>query len=231
MEKNIYLTGKYAETHPSYHVEDSPWKAQQILKMIKKHNLQMYSVAEIGCGAGEILREMQNHLPIETTFYGYEISPQAFAMCEQKKNLKLHFSCDDILLKDTVSFDLLLCIDVFEHIEDYIGFLRKLRQKATNKIFHIPLDISMQNVLRCSPIISNRANFGHLHYFTKETALLTLKDAGYKTIDWFYTPSFIDRGKTLKAKLAKFPRKVFSLISSDLAVRTLGGYSLMVLAR
>jgi type I restriction-modification system DNA methylase subunit len=44
--------------------------------------------AEIGCGAGEILRQMQTHLSTRTTFHGYEISPQAFRLCKQKKNFK-----------------------------------------------------------------------------------------------------------------------------------------------
>jgi hypothetical protein len=65
----------------------------------------------------------------------------------------------------------------------------------------------------------------------KETALLTLQEAGYEIVDYFYTPTSIDRGKTLKSKLAKLPRIAFSRITPDLAVRILGGYSLLVLAR
>ena len=112
-----------------------------------------------------------------------------------------------------------------------MGFLRKLRQKAIYKIFHVPLDISAQTVLRCTPILQGRAQFGHLHYFIKQTALLTLQDAGYEIVDWFYTPGGIDRGKTMKSKLAKLPRMVFFRVAPDLAVRVLGGYSLLVLAR
>ena len=79
-----------------------------------------------------------------------------------------------------------MAIDVFEHVEDYFGFLRKLREKAEYKIFHIPLDLSVQTVLRSSPIIKGRKSVGHIHYFTKETALETLKDTGYEIIDYFY---------------------------------------------
>jgi len=229
--KNVYRDGEYFKNHPLYHVEDSPWKAQQILKMLKRHNLQIASVCEVGCGAGEILRQLQIHLPDEITFHGFEISPQAFNLCKQRENERLHFYCEDLLSTNTQCFDILLCIDVFEHVEDYMGFLIKLRGKGMYKIFHIPLAISVQSVLRCTPIVQSRAKLGHLHYFMKETALLTLQDTGYEIMDYFYTPAAIDRGKSLKAKLAKLPRIAFSRITPDFAVRVLGGYSLLVLAR
>jgi|SRR3990172_2588440 len=231
MQANMYLTGEYVEKNPTYHAEDSPWKAQQILKIVSKHGLQPASVCEVGCGAGEILSQLQPHFLQETRCYGYEISPRAYALCKQRENERLQFFCQDLLTTETDSFDLLLCIDVFEHVEDYMGFLRKLRQKATYKVFHIPLDLSVQTVLRRTPIIGYRTKLGHLHYFSKETALLTLQDTGYEVLDWFYTPASIDRGKTLKAKLAKLPRKVLALVNADLTVRILGGYSLLVLTK
>lgn len=232
MEKNIYLDGEYIENNPLYHIGDSPWKAQQILNLLNKHNLQpVASVCEVGCGAGEILRQLQSLMPAETIFYGYEISPQAVALCKRQENERLSFYCEDLLSKDTKVFDILLCVDVFEHVEDYMGFLRQLQHKAKYKIFHIPLDMSVQTVLRCTPIVRYRATIGHLHYFMKETALSTLRDTGYDIVDCVYTPGSIDRAKSRKAKLAKLPRKIFSLISPDLTVRIFGGYSLLVLAR
>ncbi len=232
MKKNIYVNGEYVKLNPSYHTEDSPWKTKQILKMLDKHALKPDVICEFGCGAGEILRQLQAHLPENVIFYGYEISPQAFDLSKQRENETLHFYLEDMLSKnDLPLMDVLLCIDVFEHIEDYLGFLGRLRQKMDCKIiFHIPLDISVQSVLQ-GTLPSVRAAVGHLHYFTKETALLTLMDSGFEIIDYFYTPSSNEVGKTFKSKLAKFPRMVFSWFSPDLAVRVLGGYSLMVLVK
>ena len=56
MEDSIYTDGQYIAKNPSYHIEDSPWKARQILKMLHRHDLPLRSVCEIGCGAGEVLR-------------------------------------------------------------------------------------------------------------------------------------------------------------------------------
>jgi SAM-dependent methyltransferase len=230
-DQTIYQTGEYVERNPTYHVEDSAWKAGQILRMIEKHDLLPGSVCEVGCGAGEILRQLQSRLPADTQFCGYEISPQAFALCRERANDRLRFFCDDLLTVETAAFDLLLCLDVFEHVEDYFGFLRGLRDRAEHKIFHIPLDLSVQWVWRRRPIMLEREQAGHLHYFTKETALATLQDAGYEVLDWFYTPGAIANPRSVKAKLASLPRRLLSAVNQDLAVRILGGYSLLVLAK
>jgi hypothetical protein len=229
MAESIYQSGEYVEKNPTYHVEDSPWKAQQILKMMRKHQLEARTICEIGCGAGEILSQLQAHLPEATEFYGYEISPQGFALCAERANERLRFYSEDLLASGAGPFDLLLCIDVFEHVEDYLGFLRRLRGKARHHIFHIPLDMSAQAVLRAGPVMLERTLVGHLHYFMRETALATLRDTGYEVVDWFYTPGALHNPRSLKARLASWPRKICSLIHQDLTVRLLGGYSLMVL--
>ena len=227
----IYQSGEYLDKNPTYHVEDSAWKARQIFQMIEKNRVKPASVCEVGCGAGEILKQLQALLPPNVEFYGYEISPQAHALCRERENDRLHFFCADLLTEPEGQFDLLLCLDVIEHVEDYLGFLRGLAARAEYKIMHIPLVLSVQCLWRRKPLLLQREQVGHLHYFTKETALATLEHAGYEVIDWFYTPGAIANPRSRKAKLASFPRRILSAVNQDLVVRILGGYSLLVLAK
>lgn len=225
----IYKDGTYFENNKSWHVEDSSWKAEQIKAILSRNKIEPMSVCEVGCGAGEILVQLSRAMPA-TGFVGYEMSPQAFELCKTRESEKVEYRLENILEED-VSFDCLLCIDVFEHVEDYIGFVKSLRSKANHKIFHIPLDISVLSVLRGS-MMSERTNVGHLHYFTTETALATLKESGYEIVDYCYTTSFSDLpSNSWKAGIAKFPRKFLYSISPDMMVRLLGGCSLLVLAK
>ncbi|PSB04084.1 class I SAM-dependent methyltransferase [Merismopedia glauca] len=232
MASEIYTTGEYIAKNPTWHMEDSSWKAQQILKIIEKNHLQPQTVAEVGCGGGEILKQLYAEMPKDVTFTGYEISPQAFQLCQQKTQDRLKFKLANIIQEEGKIFDLILCIDVFEHIQDYLGFLQQIKPKTDYHIFHIPLDISVSSVLRSTPILRAREQVGHLHYFTKETALATLKDAGYEIIDYFYTAGSTELNiSSLKTRIAKFPRNILYRINPDLAVRLMGGYSLLVLAK
>lgn len=231
-ENTIYQDGTYLENNPSWHEEDSPWKAKQVEKILKNNNIIPLTVCEIGCGAGEILKCLANVYGDDVVFYGYEVSPQAFKICRKKEQKNIHFLLKDALDENTNPFDVVMAIDVFEHVEDYLGFLRKFKAKGTYKIFHIPLDLSAQRVLRISTILQMRKDSGHLHYFTKETALATLEYAGYEIVDYFYTKINLDLpARGLRNKLLKLIRRLLFSANQDLTVRALGGFSLIVLTK
>jgi cyclopropane fatty-acyl-phospholipid synthase-like methyltransferase len=229
MVREDYLNGEYLQKNPSFHVEDSPWKAAQILRMLEMKSLRPRKVAEVGSGAGEILVQLSQRLP-ETYFDGYEISPQGFELAQTRQSERIRFFNCDLLKEGEGDYDLILCIDVFEHIEDYFTFLRRLRGKGRAFLFHIPLDMNAQMVVRGEPITRVRNEVGHLHYFSKETALATLEDCGYKVESWFFTASGADRPKSAMAKLLKVPRRVGFSLAPEWTVRLLGGYSLLVYA-
>lgn len=229
--RNIYADGAYLDRNPLWHTDESPFKIKQILRMLKKHNLQPKTICEVGCGAGEVLRLLQQKMDNDCRFWGYDISPQAIEMCKTRSNEKLQYKLADISCLEETFFDLILVLDVFEHVEDYFTFLHGIRAKSDLKIFHIPLDLSVQAVLRKRGLLKRRELWGHLHYFTKETALETLKDVGYEILDYFYTPRGIELATEKVHKLALLPRMICFWIHEDLAVRILGGYGLLVLAR
>ena len=225
---DIYSDSTYLAENPSWHLEDSAWKAKQILKMLNRNDLSPQSVGEIGCGAGGILSALHATLLPHVTFDGYDVSPQAIALAQERQQERLTFHRAD-LLSVPVHFDLLLAMDVVEHVADYVGFLRALQGKATQHIFHVPLDMNVQMVLRSRRIMTTRTKSGHLHYFSKETALATLVDAGYDVVDYFYTAGGVELPG--RSRLARWPRALAFALNKDLAVRLLGGYSLLVLAQ
>src|SRR5216117_1180599 len=179
---------------------------------------------------------------------GDTTSPQAFARSRRLSSEQLQFKLADIRQEKDAHFDLLLLMDVLEHVEDYFGFLRDLRPKAEYTILHIPLDISVRNVL-LGRLCDFRAAYGHLHYFSKEVALEMLRDVGYEVVDYMYTwqanslryvwnenkqdrwilarrvAGFVARG------LMSLPSRGLFAIHEDWAVRLGGQWRLLVLAR
>jgi len=231
---SIYSDGNYERNNPGWHAGDSPWKATHIARLLDAHGVQPRRLCEVGCGAGEILVNLARRYGCPTTFTGYEVSPQAYAICCAKASARLHFVNGSPFvspLPDQEPFDVAMAIDVFEHVEDYIGFLRQFHPLGRYKVFHIPLDLSVQTVFRASPLRRVRETVGHLHYFTKETALASLAHTGYTVIDHRYTAHAVELpNRGWKATLGILPRRLSFALSEDLAVRILGGYSLLVLA-
>ena len=236
MSKDLKITsryndGDYLSKNADWHVEDSPWKAKQIDKIINRNKLIPKTICEVGCGSGEILRQLSlKPRYAEVEFTGYEISDDAFELCQSRSAEHLTYLKKD-LLEDEKRYDITLCIDVFEHVENYMGFVRGLREKGEYKVFHIPLDLSVSNILR-GRLMHGRHSVGHLHYFTPDTAIATLIDCGYEIVDTMYTPSFADLPSTSwKAKLIKLPRHILYKVSPKILSTLIGGVSFMVLAK
>jgi len=228
---NIYINQEYLLKNPTWHDEDSPWKASQIMELLGRNKINFKKVAEIGCGAGGVVKALANQLGEGRQFTGFDISPEAIGLAEKHRQPGLSFSCEDMLVSSEY-YDLLLVIDVIEHIPDYLGFTAKCQTKARYKIYHIPLDIHVSSVLRARFVVGRRT-VGHLHYFSAESALDTLSDTGHKVIDYMYTDGGVALAKlhpSFRRTLANLPRQLVGFFSKKLSARWFGGYSLLVLA-
>ena len=248
MSQELDTTGAYLEKNPLWHADEAPWKASYVLRLMARNGLAPATVCDVCCGTGEVLRIVQQGLGEGCRLVGYDISPQAIALAERRANERLVFRLGDVRDR-RAAFDVLLLMDVVEHLEDYFSLLRDLRPMAEYKIVHIPLDISVRSVLR-GRLSEYRAAYGHIHYFTKDVALRMLEEAGYEVVDYVYTwqenPLRVvwnehrHRGaRTLARKLAGYaartvlglPGRIFFALNPDLAVRVLGGWRLLVLTR
>lgn len=228
---NIYTNQEYLKKNPTWHDEDSPWKASQVMELLGRNNIEIQKVAEIGCGAGGVIKGVADQLGGGRSFRGFDISPDAIKLAERHRRPGLDFACEDLLLSSE-RYDLLLVIDVIEHIPDYLGFTAKCQAKARYKIYHIPLDIHVSSVLRAG-FVGGRRTVGHLHYFSAESALDTISDTGHKVIDYIYTDGGVALAHlhpSFRRSLANIPRRLVGFFSRKLAARWFGGYSLMVLA-
>lgn len=222
----MYNDGRYSSNNPGWHEGDAPWKAAQVLSMLGDRNLQPESVVDIGCGTGGVLEVVAGALD-GTRLVGYDPSAQAIGMVERSDRVELRIGTPKDIHEH---YHLLLCLDVFEHVEDYIGFLRTLRPIADWFMFHIPLDVSAQSVIRERPLLAARSTVGHLHYFTRGTALASLETAGFKIVcDRILFPNDMP-SRRVKTRLANIPRGLGRQLRPQLTARILGGSTLLVLA-
>ena len=228
-----YLNGTYLENNPNWDREDAPWKANLVAEILKSHNIQPESICEVGCGSGDILRCLSTSFPL-ARLLGYDISPQVtkFWVNDHGAGVGgITFKLGNFLELNAMKYGALLMIDVFEHVRDPFTFLEECRAHAQKFVFHIPIDLSASSVARKAPLLDVRRRVGHLHFYTKDLALETLTDCGYKVIDWRYTGAWLNSpNRTWKTRLASVPRKCFYWLNKDAGVRLMGGETLLVLA-
>lgn len=231
---DIYNNGDYLTKNPTWDDDFAPWKAAMVNRLIGKNDIKFNSVVEVGCGAGGILEYLQKQYPTVKNLKGYDISEAAINLANQKKLNNISFFNEDFLaLPHTETADLLLCIDVVEHIDDFYGFLQKLKPKGKQFIFHIPLDLCCRTILKPHVLLTQRQLVGHIHYFSEEMVAWALKDTGYQIMDAFFTKPIIDEepAKGFKATTKKILRNFSFQVSPHLSAKLWGGYSLMIWAK
>jgi hypothetical protein len=227
-----YLTSEYLANNPTWDLEDTPWKAGLVADILDKNLIKPRSICEVGCGSGGCLAELRQIYP-KAELSGFDIAPDAASFWKQYDGMNIHFEVGDILKITTLKNDVLLTLDVIEHVPDPHYFLNGLHGKAEYYVFHIPLDLSAASVFRETPLLYVRNKVGHIHYFTKQLALSLLKESGYQIVDVSYTQAaFTAPVRSWKTILVRPIRKLLQvLLSKDRSVRLLGGETLIVLAR
>ncbi len=223
-----YQNSDYLEHNPTWDIEDSPWKASHVVRIL--NGMEPGRVCEVGCGAGGVLASLRQHYPLNP-LDGYDISPHAESFWSQHDGLNINFYVGDFL-QGRDNFDTILLLDVLEHVADPHAFLNALKGRADQFIIHFPLDLSAASVLRESPLLYVRRKVGHIHYFTRGLALELLEENGFEVINSVYTGAAFNAPQAaLRTRLAQLPRRFVYAMNKDVGVRLLGGETLMVLAR
>jgi len=226
-----YQSGDYLKNNPTWDQEDSPWKAKQVVKILHQHHVQPQTVCEVGCGAGAVLGALHVIQP-NVQYTGYDISPDAESFWRpfQQQGIQLHVG--DFFQCQQSHYDVILLLDVLEHVADPHQFLQDLKPYAPHVVIHFPLDLSALSVLRESPLLYVRRKVGHIHYFSKGLALELLEECGYEIVDAQYTGAARSAPqRSMKTKCFSYVRQLLSFFQKDIAVRLLGGETLIVLAR
>ena len=144
---------------------------------------------EIGCGSGNTLQWLKRERGCKWAC-GVELSRDAASKAKDKLDLLIEGNIEHIELPfEKESFDLLLCLDVLEHLIDPWGVFKKLSVYIKRNgvvIVSIP-NVRSMNVL--APLII-KGQWGykdkglldstHLRFFTRSTAITLVEHSGFK---------------------------------------------------
>ena len=201
MAEKFYTSDEYILRNPSYHIEDSQFKSNNFLKILKKNKVEfgeIKNVVDVGCGAGGILKELKktNNFNQDTNFSGFDINKEIIDIANKDSEKNINFFCEDFFKSNLYKkSDLILCADVYEHIDDYIGFLKKLSYGGKFFLFNIPLDLSFRSILTNKVIENNFNTFGHIHFFNKNISKLMLNYCNFEVMNMAYAKNFLEHEK------------------------------------
>ena len=152
-------------------------------------------ILDVGCGAGLMGKEIKNK---KNYVYGIDNSKVQLKIASKMLDAVKHVDIRDDDLNLPNDFDIMVFVDILEHLEDPLSCLKKFKKylKKDGKII-----VSIPNIACYNSRINlllgkfNYANYGvldnaHLRFFTKKTAKQLIGGAGYKIIKLDTTPYF-----------------------------------------
>ncbi|MEM7035281.1 MAG: methyltransferase domain-containing protein [Chloroflexota bacterium] len=191
MNSNLeqYINNSYKHKHQDWHLGDAPFKAQDImpglLAAIKASNKNSIRIADIGAGAGGVLIEVikllnQAKASIEIEAIGFEVSPQAVEISRQQfPQLQMRQKFFEI---SDGPFDIILFVDVLEHVENPWEMLRLARKSSDFITVRQPL-LENFSTFRHRNYEGQRNEWGHIGFFNYYSFLDMTNACGWKPLE------------------------------------------------
>ncbi len=202
-----------------------------VVEAIIKNNLPTGKVLEIGCAGGATGKNLKEKLSVQT-YVGIEISPEAADMA---KNHLDRVIVADIENTDLASehglkpgeFDLLLALDVLEHLYDPWDSLAELSRYVKPGGYVVASIPNIQNITIVQDLIKGNWQYQdagildatHLRFFTRETSKKIFSGAGLtiKCIEHVINPSLdMDKVKESGNKYCQGNLEIANLTRKEL---------------
>ena len=181
---DLYYTKSNSEFHhqrKEYNIEQNKKTYSNYIKLIKE-KVQGGKVLEVGCGNGFLLKMLKDH---GYDCSGVEPSPMASAFAREKfaLNVETAYLDKSTFYKD--KFDLVILIDVFEHISDMQTFMKDITHvlKPGGYIF-----VGTGNIDSFTARLA-KSNWGyftsweHISFFTPKSIQFLLKSFEFSGIN------------------------------------------------
>lgn len=193
----------YQEEYNIGYLQDQNLIAKQygtdFFEFLKKHAFiqkNIKTVLEIGCGGCVMLSKLQT---IGYKVTGIDSSPFAFNEGQKKGIHVIQDFFPSESLRD--KFDLIFHVDVLEHVDDYVGFLKSQYDQLTDDGFLVV------NVPDASESIElgdfSLAMHQHLNYFSTDSLTSVLESSGFEVL----VAERAGYGGSIYAIAAKNPKK------------------------
>lgn len=165
---------------------DNWWYAarRDLLQLILKNYLSKKAeyALDVGCGTGNNFKTIKL---FSRKVYGIDISESAIKYAKIKKYDKLILG-NIASTKIDAKFDLIVCLDILEHIEDDVRFIKELYsylRKGGVIIFSVPAHNYLWNM--------NDVHSRHFRRYEKKELLSKLKAVNFSRIELLYWNFFL----------------------------------------
>ena len=161
---------------------------KSVITLVK--NINIHNIIDIGCGSGFVIHTIQDAAAASVQLHGLDNDEESLTFA-RKLNPGAFFSKGDIYHLDIAdsSYDLVLCLEVLEHLADYRKALSEIkRMSRAYCLISVPQEpyFRITELLRGKYLSRFGNHPGHLNNWSSKAFRRLLEE--YFTIKSFKTP-------------------------------------------
>jgi SAM-dependent methyltransferase len=179
MTDDRYASGTYLSQHPTLHEEDSVYKMRYLAELLCQVPWQGHlRVLDIGGGAGTLSRLVCEWFVARghaVSCWALDLSEAMLARQRANNPYIVQTRCGGLEQLAHETFDLVLLIDVIEHIGQHHDFAARVNAIGRHILYNVPVERNLCDWLRDKwmggryyPL--QTASLGHVHFFTPRSA-------------------------------------------------------------
>jgi SAM-dependent methyltransferase len=204
--RELYLKDEYLIKNPSLHEEDSPWKVSKIAPLVdtfinhinKKDEINLL---DVGGGAGLILGAISTYIEknfgIKVNKYALDLSASMLGV-QKQRNPDLKLALNEDICKTSLGdkqMDLVLLIDVLEHVTDPAEALQEIKRISRFSILKVPLEDNLTGrtwnfIKRGAPRRDGIEKFGHINSYSFSRLRYQIEKHAGHVLDFYFTNVF-----------------------------------------
>lgn len=146
------------------------------------------TVLETGCGEGNVITFLEKSFNDNSKLYAFDISEKCIIEAS-KKSSRIKFWRQNIYelipLINGNKYDLVICSEVLEHLDDVNAALHNLKKVGNYFIFSVPNEPiwRIMNMIRFKYISDFGNTPGHINHWSKDQFISLLGANGFSIID------------------------------------------------
>jgi trans-aconitate methyltransferase len=184
---------EYILKNPGLGLDESDKKAIQILSFLGSNNFK--SMIDIACGAGRITTILKQKLRLKKVV-GVDISKTMIRNAKSKNiTEEVEWICCDIFkYKTKYVFDLVLAIDILEHVVDDLALIKKISRMGKMTLIKTPMEDSFldNKIMRRLGIRDHwkesEERYGHVHHYNERQLADLVEKADCEIVKEDYIP-------------------------------------------
>jgi len=196
---DIYNDNTYISNNPNLHREDSDFKFDQIARLFEVYPLPetKVKILDVGGGAGDLGYKVAEYFVsqgLSVEFVALDLSSEMLsvqAKCNPHIDRTLNCSIQDC---PEDGFDIVLMIDVIEHVPEKDAVARRLNEISKFIVYNIPIEINAVDLIRNVKMggrlyAEQTRSIGHVHFFSFAKAKRFI-DKHHLSVERFFRPYY-----------------------------------------